>query len=300
MTTAGARLRALIEAPEIAVLPGVHDTLSALIAEAGGANAICTGGYSATASLLGRPDSSQLSLTELADFYARITERVSIPLLADADTGFGNVTNVARTVRQMERAGVGGFFIEDQVFPKRCGHMAGKEIVSVEDMAGKLKAALDSRQDETILIMARTDAVATDGIQAALDRMALYREIGVDLLFVEAPTNLEQLQRIPAELDGPCIVNLIDGGATPILSAAEFQEMGYAACVMPVTATHVVLKALQSFYRDLLKNGDLREALHHGSGFAAYTEFVGLPQQRATEQAYLDAARTLATKVAAE
>ncbi|MEM1049690.1 MAG: oxaloacetate decarboxylase [Pseudomonadota bacterium] len=300
MTSAGTRLRALIDAPEIAVLPGVHDTLSALVAEKSGAKAIAAGGYSATASLLGRPDSSQLSLTELADFYARIVERVGVPVLVDADTGFGNVTNVARTVRLMERTGVGGFFIEDQVFPKRCGHMAGKAIVEVEEMAAKLKAALDTRSDETVMIMARTDAIATDGFQAALDRMALYREIGADILFIEAPTDLDQLRRIPDALDGPCIVNLIDGGATPILSASEFQEMGYAACVMPVTATHVIARALQAFYGDLLKNGDLREAMHHGTGFSAYTDLVGLPQQRETEQAYLDAARELSSPMAAQ
>jgi len=293
MTTVGARLRKLIEAPEITVLPGVHDTLSALIAQSCGAKAIAAGGYSATASLLGRPDSSQLSLTELGDYYARIAERVEIPMLADGDTGFGNVTNVARTVKVLERAGVGGFFIEDQVFPKRCGHMAGKAIVGVEEMAGKLKAALDARQGDT-MIMARTDAIATDGFQEAMDRMALYREIGADILFVEAPTDLDQLRRIPKELDGPCMVNQIDGGATPILSAAEAQDMGYAASAMPVTATHAVMKALQGFYGDLMKNGDLRDAMHHGLGFEAYTDLVGLPQQRAAEQAYLDQARAFA------
>lgn len=203
----------------------------------------------------------------------------------------GNVTNVARTVRLMERAGVGGFFIEDQVFPKRCGHMAGKAIVSVEEMLGKLKTALDARKDENIVIMARTDAIATDGFEAALDRMALYRETGADLLFVEAPTDLQQLQRIPKILDGPCLVNLIDGGATPVLPASEFQAMGYAACVMPVTSTHVIAKALNAFYADLLKNGDLNEAVHHGIGFSEYTELVGLPQQRDKEQAYLEFAR---------
>ena len=293
MTTVGARLRKLIEAPEITVLPGVHDTLSALIAQSCGAKAIAAGGYSATASLLGRPDSSQLSLTELGDYYARIAERVEIPMLADGDTGFGNVTNVARTVKVLERAGVGGFFIEDQVFPKRCGHMAGKAIVGVEEMAGKLKAALDARQGDT-MIMARTDAIATDGFQEAMDRMALYREIGADILFVEAPTDLDQLRRIPKELDGPCMVNQIDGGATPILSAAEAQDMGYAASAMPVTATHAVMKALQGFYADLMENGDLRDAMHHGLGFEAYTDLVGLPQQRETEQAYLDQARAFA------
>ena len=292
MTTAGAQLRKLIEAPEITVLPGVHDTLSALVAQICGAKAIAAGGYAATASLLGRPDSSQLSLTELGDYYARMVDRIGIPILADGDTGFGNVTNVARTVRVLERSGVGGFFIEDQLFPKRCGHMAGKAIIGIEEMAGKLKAALDARQGDT-MIMARTDAIATDGLQEALDRMALYHEIGVDILFIEAPTDLDQLRRIPEELTGHCMVNLIDGGATPLLSAAEFQDMGYAACAMPVAATHTVVKALQAFYRDLLKNGDLRDAMHHGIGFQAYTDLVGLPQQRVMEQAYLDEARAL-------
>ena len=292
MTTAGAQLRKLIEAPEITVLPGVHDTLSALVAQSCGAKAIAAGGYAATASLLGRPDSSQLSLTELGDYYARMVDRIGIPILADGDTGFGNVTNVARTVRVLERSGVGGFFIEDQLFPKRCGHMAGKAIIGIEEMAGKLKAALDARQGDT-MIMARTDAIATDGLQEALDRMALYHEIGVDILFIEAPTDLDQLRRIPEELTGHCMVNLIDGGATPLLSAAEFQDMGYAACAMPVAATHTVVKALQAFYRDLLKNGDLRDAMHHGIGFQAYTDLVGLPQQRVMEQAYLDEARAL-------
>ena len=296
MTTAGAQLRKLIEAPEITVLPGVHDTLSALVAQSCGAKAIAAGGYAATASLLGRPDSSQLSLTELGDYYARMVDRIGIPILADGDTGFGNVTNVARTVRVLERSGVGGFFIEDQLFPKRCGHMAGKAIIGIEEMAGKLKAALDARQGDT-MIMARTDAIATDGLQEALDRMALYHEIGVDILFIEAPTDLDQLRRIPEELTGHCMVNLIDGGATPLLSAAEFQDMGYAACAMPVAATHTVVKALQAFYRDLLKNGDLRDAMHHGVGFQAYTDLVGLPQQRVMEQAYLDEARAFTERM---
>ncbi len=167
--------------------------------------------------------------------------------------------------------------------------MAGKAIVGVEEMAGKLKAALDARRDESVVIMARTGAIATDGLQAVLDRMALYREIGADLLFVEAPTDLEQLRRMPAELDGPCMGNLIDGGGTPILPAAKFQAMDYAACAMPVTATHVIVKALHAFYADLLANGDLREAMHHGVGFAAYTE-----------QGYLDAARSLASGMPAQ
>ena len=196
MTTMAAQLRSLIEAPEIVVLPGVHDTLSALIAERCGAKAIAAGERAATASLLGRPDSSQLSLTELGDYYARITDRIEVPVLADADTGFGNVTNVARTVKVRSAPASAVSSSKIRCFPKRCGHMAGKAIVSVEEMAGKLMAALDAREGDT-MIMARTDAVATDGFEAALERMALYHEIGADILFIEAPTELEQLRRIP-------------------------------------------------------------------------------------------------------
>jgi len=181
------RFKQLINDPEILLLPGVHDVLSARIGAQAGFKALTGGGYSASATLLGQPDTSQLSLTEMADHYARMCDCVDVPFFGDGDTGFGNVTNVARTVRAYERAGLAGMFIEDQVFPKRCGHMAGKAVIPAHEMVAKLKAALDARHDPDFVIMARTDANAVNGLDDALERMALYREVGADLLFVEAP-----------------------------------------------------------------------------------------------------------------
>jgi methylisocitrate lyase len=285
------RFRQLIDAPEIAVMPGVHDALSARIAEQVGFQVITCGGYSATATLLGRPDTSQLSMTELADHYARLCDAVSIPVFGDGDTGFGNVTNVARAVRAYERAGLAGMFIEDQVFPKRCGHMAGKAVVPAEEMAAKLKAALDSRIDPEFVIMARTDALAVHGIDDALARMALYREIGADLLFVEAPETVEQMRRICTELDGPCLANNIEAGASPVLPAAELQDIGYAVMTHPVAATYTVARAVRELMQALLRDGTTDAVRDRMVAFDEFNEMVGLGELRAREEDYLAFAR---------
>ncbi|MCK5275502.1 MAG: oxaloacetate decarboxylase [Alphaproteobacteria bacterium] len=282
------RFRQLIEAPEIAVMPGVHDALSALIAEQVGFQVITCGGYSATATLLGQPDTSQLSMTEMADHYARLCDAVSIPVFGDGDTGFGNVTNVARTVRAYERSGLAGMFIEDQVFPKRCGHMAGKDVVPVQEMAAKLKAALDARQDPDFVIMARTDALAVNGIDDAIERMALYREIGADLLFVEAPETVEQMRRICSELDGPCLANNIEAGTSPVLPAAELREIGYALMTHPVAATYTVAKAIRELMEALLRDGTTEAVRDRMVDFDEFSEIVGLDRLREREQSYLD------------
>lgn len=280
------RFRQLVEAPEILILPGVADALTAKVAERAGAKAITCGGYAATASLLGRPDTSLLTMAELADHYARIADVVDIPLFADGDTGFGNVTNVARTTRAYERAGVAGFFIEDQVFPKRCGHMAGKAIVPVEEMVAKLKAALDARRDPDLVIMARTDANAVEGIERAIERAHIFREVGADLLFVEAPTTMAEMQRIPAELDGPCMANNVEGGRTPIIPAADLQAMGYAVTVYPVAVCYVIAHATDRLMRTILGSGTtgpMRDAM---IDFDDFNALVGLPEVRRLEQDY--------------
>ncbi|UCH74139.1 MAG: oxaloacetate decarboxylase [Rhodospirillales bacterium] len=286
------RFRQLIEAPDIAVMPGVHDALSARIAEQVGFEVVTCGGYAASAALLGRPDTSQLSMTEMADHYARLCDAVSIPVFGDGDTGFGNVTNVARTVRAYERAGLAGMFIEDQVYPKRCGHMAGKAVVPAEEMVAKLKAALDSRADPEFVIMARTDALAVNGLEDALARMALYREVGADLLFVEAPETVEQMRRICTELDGPCLANNIEAGASPVLSAATLQEIGYAVTTHPVAATYTVAKAVRELLETLLRDGTTDAVRDRMVDFAEFNEIVGLSELRHREQDYLEFART--------
>src|SRR5579871_1083380 len=225
-----ARFRQLIEAPEILLLPGAHDALSLKLIERAGFHAATCGGYSATASLIGQPDVAQLGMSEMAEMYARLCDTSELPLLADADTGYGGPTNVARTVRAYERAGVAALFIEDQVSPKRCGHMDGKRVVPATEMVAKLKAALDAR--------------TVEGLSAAIERAELYRETGADLLFVEAPQTVEELRRVCSEIAGPCLANNVEGGKTPLLSAHELEEMGFASVTWPVSASYAIAHAL--------------------------------------------------------
>ena len=277
------RLRELIAAPEILVMPGVHDALGARLAETAGFSAITAGGYGATATLLGRPDSSQLSLTELSEMYSRLCDATPLPLLADADTGFGNVTNVARTVRLYEKAGVAGLFIEDQVFPKRCGHMAGKAVIPAADWLAKIKAALDARVDPDLVVMARTDALAVNGLDDASERAQLARETGADLLFVEAPTDVAQMRRICAEIPGPCLANNLETGRSPLLAAAELQRIGYAVVVFPVAATYAVAFALRELFATIRRTGSTAECLPRLLAFDEFNELVGLASQRDRE-----------------
>ena len=288
--------RQLINSPEILLLPGIHDVLSARIGAGAGFKAMTGGGFSASATLLGRPDTSQLSLTEMANHYERICEVIDVPFFGDGDTGFGNVTNVSRTVRMYERAGLAGMFIEDQVFPKRCGHMIGKNVIPAEEMVSKLKAALDARQDPDFVIMARTDANAVYGIDDALERMALYREVGADLLFVEAPRNKREMRRICSELDGPNIANMIEGGATPLLSLEELSDIGFAVVTYPVAATFVVAKVMRDFMGYLAKNGTTAGFDLNMLQFDEFNEMIDLGGLRDQEDAYIQYAADFMAK----
>jgi 2-methylisocitrate lyase-like PEP mutase family enzyme len=290
------RLKALIAAPEILVMPGVHDALGCRLAEAAGFSAITAGGYGATATLLGRPDSSQLSLTELSEMYSRFCDATSLPLLADADTGFGNVTNVARVVNLYEKAGVAGLFIEDQVFPKRCGHMSGKAVIPVADWIAKIKAALDARVDPDLVIMARTDAIAVNGIDDAIERARLAREAGADLIFVEAPTRAEDMRRICTEVPGPCLANNVETGLSPLLSAAELQAIGYAAVVFPVAATYAVAYALRNLFATIRATGSTATFLPQMLEFNEFNDLVGLSAQRSREAALQEFADALVAR----
>lgn len=285
------RFRHLIGAPEILVLPGVQDALTARIAEQAGFAAVTCGGYAATAALLGQPDTSQLSMTEMAEHYARICDAIDLPVFADADTGFGNVTNVHRAVRAYERAGVAGLFIEDQVFPKRCGHMAGKAVIALAEMLPKLHAALDARIDPDLVIMARTDALAVHGLDDALERACAFREAGADLIFVEAPTTIEQMRRICATVGAPCLANNIEGGLTPLLPAHELQRIGYAAVAFPVATSYIVAAAVRRLMETLRATGTTEPLAGEMLRFEEFNELVGLPALRAREQQWLDRAR---------
>ena len=287
------RFRLLIEAPEILVLPGAHDALCIRLAEQAGFQAVTCGGYSATASLLGAPDVQQLGMIEMADMYARLCDATELPLFADADTGYGNTTNVARTVRAYERAGVAGLFIEDQVSPKRCGHMDSKQVVGAAEMVAKLKAALDARVDADLVLCARTDARAVHGLDEAIERCQLYREAGADLLFVDAPLSIEELRRVCSEIDGPCLANLVEGGKTPILSARQLDEMGFAAVTWPVSASYAIARAVADVYAALLRDGTTNAVRNGMTDFADFNALVGLAQVREAEAACDEFARDL-------
>lgn len=294
-----ARFRQLIDRPEILALPGAHDALSARLIELAGFEALTAGGYAAHATLLGAPDIGQLGLAEMADHYARLCDATSLPLLADADTGYGTAIHVARTVRAYERAGVAALFLEDQVAPKRCGHMDGKRVVPVTEMIAKVKAAVDARVDPDLVIMARTDARAIEGLEAAIERAQLYRDAGADLIFVEAPLTADEMARICSEIPAPCMANHVEGGKTPLLTAAQLEDIGYACVAYPVAATYAIAHTLRRLYGALRETGDTVALQGEMLSFAGFHEIVRLPALREMERAGDAFARDLLERAAA-
>jgi 2-methylisocitrate lyase-like PEP mutase family enzyme len=282
-----ALLRKLIEDEEILMIPVAHDALCARIAEQSGFKAIFTAGYANSAALLGMPDVSLLTLTEMVEAASRIADAVSIPVFADGDTGHGSIANVMRTVQQFEKAGVAGLFIEDQVQPKRCGHMAGKQVIAPREMVSKIKAALDARQDPDFIIMARTDAIAVNGIDDAIKRANLYKDAGVDLIFVEAPESAEQMRRIIREVDAHHMVNMLPGGKTPLVNARELQEIGYSAVAYATACTYTIAKAVRELFESLHKTGTTAGFEDRMMSFDEFNRLVGLERIREQEEAFL-------------
>lgn len=276
----------LVLSDEILMLPVAHDSLCAKIAEHFGFKAISAAGYANSASLLGAPDVSLLTLNEMVGCAERMVNAVNIPVFADGDTGHGGIPNVIRTIKLFEKAGAAGLFIEDQVFPKRCGHMSGKQIISAEDMIAKIKAAVDTRIDDDFFIMARSDAIAVDGIDAAIERGQRYREAGADMIFVEAPDTVEEMKRITSEIDAPTVANLIYGGHTPLLSVQELQNMGFSMVVYPTSSTYIVAKATIDYFEQLAKTGSLVGMEDKMIEFELFNKIVGLPEIRASEKKY--------------
>ncbi|MDM8542733.1 oxaloacetate decarboxylase [Desulfococcaceae bacterium HSG9] len=279
-------LRKYILEDAILVMPGAHDALTAKIVEQAGFNAVTIGGYASSASLLGLPDISFLSLTEMVDCVRRVTDAVDIPVFTDGDTGHGGVLNVRRTVKEIERAGAAGMFIEDQVFPKRCGHMLDKQVIETEEMIAKVKAAVDVRIDDDFVIMARTDALAVNGLEDAVERGNLFREAGADLIFVEAPTTVEQMRVINAEVDAPTLANNIEGGKSPLLSAAELEEIGYNTVVFPVAATYAVAKAVGDLMAEIAATGTTAGFSNRMVSFDEFNRLIGLDRLRSLERSY--------------
>lgn len=262
---------------EFVLAPGIYDALSGLIAEQSGAKAVYLSGASIAYTRFGRSDIGLVSVSEVYDTLAAITERIAIPVIVDADTGYGNALNVYRTVRNFERAGACAIQLEDQSFPKRCGHLADKRLVTQSEMVGKIKAALDARQDDNTLIIARTDARAVDGFEAALARGAAFKEAGADILFIEAPQSLEEMQKITATFatDIPLLANMVEGGKTPIRSANDLEQLGYKVAIFPGGAVRAIALHLQAYYQGLLKEGNNEAFSEKMHDFNSLNEVIG-------------------------
>ncbi len=247
------RLQPSSQQSQALLAPGVYDALTALVAQQAGFEALYLSGASIAYTRLGRSDIGLTTATEVAQTIAHITDRVQLPLIVDADTGFGNALNTQRTVRDFERAGAAMIQIEDQTFPKRCGHLDGKGVVPVAEMEGKLRAALDARQSDNTLILARTDAVAVEGLDAALERAERYLACGVDALFIEALRSEEQMQRACTQFAGrvPLLANMVEGGKTPVKSARELGERGFRIVIFPGGTARAVVHTLQGYYASL-------------------------------------------------
>jgi len=247
--------RLLLDRPVI--VPGVYDALTALFAATAGFEALYLSGAAIAYTRLGRPDIGLVAMSEVADVIALVRDRVPMPLIVDADNGYGNALNVQRTVRLFERAGANAVQLEDQTFPKRCGHLAGKSLIPASEMAGKVKAAVDSRASEETLIVARTDAIAVEGFEGAIARARLYAEAGADVLFVEAPRSREQLADIVASLGGvrPLLVNMVEGGDTPLASAPDLGSMGFRIVIFPGGIVRALARTAQDYYASLARAG---------------------------------------------
>ena len=281
----GTRLRALLAGPEILVLPGIHDALSARMAAAHGFTALAAGGNAATGTLLGAPDMGQLGMRDFADHYARIAAAAGIPVLVDADTGFGGVHNVVQTVRAFERSGAAGLFMEDQVTPKRCGYLAGKAVVPVADQLAKLRAALDTRRDAGFVLCARTDALAVEGIDAAIDRAGQYREAGVDMVFVQGADTPELLGRVCRAVPGLHLANISQAGSSHLTVDAA-QAAGAAAVMFPIAALLAAAAAMDHVLATLKRDRSLDAVGPALMPIARYNDITGLSALQAAEDRY--------------
>jgi 2-methylisocitrate lyase-like PEP mutase family enzyme len=249
------QLRALVARSGYTIVPGAYDPLMARLVEVAGFEAVYITGGGLSRSQ-GYPDMGLLTLTENVQVLARVVDAVGIPVIADIDTGYGNAINVVRSVREYERTGVAGFHIEDQVAPKKCGHYEGKAVVAVAEMVGKIKAAVDTRRDADMVIIARSDARAIEGLQAAIDRVNAYLEAGADVGFVEAPQNVEELAAVPPQLKGPALANIFEGGKTPALAAKQLEAMGYRLGIYPSQTHRAAIRAAQEVLAVLKRDGD--------------------------------------------
>lgn len=281
-------LKARLQQDNAVLAPGVYDALSALLAEQAGFEAIYLSGASIAYTQLGRPDIGLVSFDHLSSCVGRIRERVSLPLIVDADTGFGNALNVQRTVRLLERMGASAIQIEDQSFPKRCGHLAGKSLIRSVAMQGKVRAAVDARASEETLIIARTDAISVDGFEAAIERAEAYLEAGADVIFVEAPRSHDELGAIVHKFAGrtPLLANMVEGGRTPIMSCDELSALGFRIVISPGAIVRAFVHMADGFLKSLMRNGSTAEFVPQMLDFAELNRRLGLEQMKTLGETY--------------
>ncbi|ALI36071.1 Carboxyvinyl-carboxyphosphonate phosphorylmutase [Candidatus Nitrosocosmicus oleophilus] len=273
---------------DILVMPGVYDALTAKIAEQVGFEAIFQTGYGTSASLLALPDFGFLSITETVENARRITRAVDIPLIVDVDTGYGNPLTVSKLVNDLQRIGASGIFLEDQVWPKRCGHMMGKEVIDSQEYIQKLRSAIDAKkQNSDFIIVARTDAMAPLGIEEAIKRGKLYREIGADVVFVEAPRSLEDMKKIADQIDGPLVANMIEEGMTPNLTSAELLELGYKIALFPLSGLYSSAFAIFETFKTLKETGTTKTLKDKMMKFKEFNKLVSLDKYMTMENKYV-------------
>ncbi len=282
-----ARFRELLAGDEPILLPGCYDALGARLIEQAGFDTVYMTGFGTSASLLGRPDVGLLGMSEMVDNARRIVAATDLPVIADADTGYGNQINVVRTVQAYEQAGVSGIHIEDQVLPKRCGHMEGKLVVPEGEFVGKIAAAVEARSNPDFVLIARTDARAPHGMDAALDRARAAHAAGADVLFVEALLDKEELAIVAKELDGiPLVFNWAEGGKTPPLTISEITELGFAMVIMPISTLLAATRAMQTVLAHIKADGTPVTAVEHMPSFGEFTDTIGLPEITDLEQRF--------------
>jgi 2-methylisocitrate lyase-like PEP mutase family enzyme len=280
-------LRSMLTPGAALLLPGVANALAARIVADQGFTAAYVTGAGIANTFLGVPDIGLVTVTELAEHVAAIRAAFPGPLVVDADTGFGNPLNMVRTVELLERAGADALQIEDQVFPKRCGHFAGKEVIPAAEMVAKVKAAVDTRRDRDLLIIARTDAIAPEGFEAAIERAAAYHDAGADVTFVEAPTTMEQITDIPRRLPWPQLANIVLGGRTPELPNEKLKELGYAGVIYANVALQAAVKGMQAALGELRRKGHMGEAIGMVADFAERQRLVHKDDYDALERKYV-------------
>lgn len=282
------RLRELLKAEGPLLAPGAFDALSARLIEEAGFNAVYMTGFGASASVLGRPDVGLLTMNEMVDHARQIADAVApLPVIADSDTGYGNPINVIRTIQQYELTGVAAVHIEDQLAPKKCGHMSGKVVIPAEEMVSKIKAAVDARRNPDFVIIARTDARAVEGLDSALERAKKYRDAGADMLFIEAPVNLEEIERIANTFSGfPLVFNWAEGGKTPPLSFQQIKDLGFKMIIFPIGTLLSATFAIRNVLKSIKEFGTPIEAMDKMVPFGDFLDFIGLPEINQLEQKY--------------